>query len=34
MPAMKKLQPCGRCPNVAGMARSYDVVVLNLIAMA
>ncbi|MDI1292245.1 MAG: DUF4214 domain-containing protein [Methylobacter sp.] len=24
MPAMKGLQLCNRCPNVAGMARSYD----------
>jgi hypothetical protein len=30
MPAMKRLQFCNRCPNVAGAARSYDVIVLNL----
>jgi hypothetical protein len=29
MPAMKKLQLCNRCP-VAGVARSYDLIVLNL----
>jgi hypothetical protein len=32
MPAMKKLKP-GHCSvNIAGMARSYGVVVLNLMA--
>ncbi len=25
MPAMKGLQLCNRCPNVAGAARSYGV---------
>jgi hypothetical protein len=29
MPAMKPLQICNHCPNVAGAARSYGVIVLN-----
>lgn len=33
MPAMKPLQFCNRCPNIAGMARSYDVIVFNLMVV-
>jgi hypothetical protein len=33
MPAMKALKLCNRCPTVAGAARSYSIIVLNLMAV-
>ena len=33
MLAMKPLQFCNRRPNIAGMARSYEVIVLNLMVV-
>ncbi|MGZ8160669.1 MAG: hypothetical protein ACXWT1_13055 [Methylobacter sp.] len=33
MPAMMGLQFINRCPHIAGAARSYGVIVLNLTAL-
>ncbi len=33
MPAMNQLQRCNYCLNVASVARSYGVIVLNLMAV-